>query len=243
MSTSTTIRSLPVEKWTNHGLQRRPRVDVFEVVSRSRGPAEPYRSSTESTRLVLIDAEPKWIRPAQSKLGTGPALAISLRATLGWVLCFAAIFVVATRFPALAAFITSFVPIVAYLLHRRRRPTQHKRLTRTAIIFALIVPPYILSIGPVQCGVAYLSERDYEQEKVRLMRWRDIVYAPTYAITDDGIWDSLWGLYVMEWHDYGYDMAVPNVRDLLTPNHDEPSDAPKDRASLFDNGNHNAGPR
>ncbi|EMB16080.1 hypothetical protein RE6C_03183 [Rhodopirellula europaea 6C] len=29
----------------NHRLQRRPRVDVFEVVSRSRGPAEPYRSS------------------------------------------------------------------------------------------------------------------------------------------------------------------------------------------------------
>src|SRR6056297_998115 len=28
----------------NHGLQRRPRVDVFEVESRSRGPAEPYRS-------------------------------------------------------------------------------------------------------------------------------------------------------------------------------------------------------
>lgn len=28
----------------NHGLQRRPRVDVIEVDSRSRGPAEPYRS-------------------------------------------------------------------------------------------------------------------------------------------------------------------------------------------------------
>ena len=27
----------------NHRLQRRPRADVFEVVSRSRGPAEPYR--------------------------------------------------------------------------------------------------------------------------------------------------------------------------------------------------------
>ena len=33
------------QTWTNHGLQRRPRVDVFEVVSRPRGPAEPYRSS------------------------------------------------------------------------------------------------------------------------------------------------------------------------------------------------------
>jgi hypothetical protein len=30
---------------TNHGLQRRPRVDDFEVESRSRGPAEPYRSA------------------------------------------------------------------------------------------------------------------------------------------------------------------------------------------------------
>ena len=32
----------------NHGLQRRPRVDVFEVESRSRGPAEPYRSPAHS---------------------------------------------------------------------------------------------------------------------------------------------------------------------------------------------------
>ncbi len=33
----------------NHGLQRRPRVDVFEMVSRPRGPAEPYRSPTETS--------------------------------------------------------------------------------------------------------------------------------------------------------------------------------------------------
>ncbi|WP_146394858.1 hypothetical protein [Planctomycetes bacterium CA13] len=34
-------------------MQRRPRVDVVEVESRSRGPAEPYRSVFE-TRGVLM---------------------------------------------------------------------------------------------------------------------------------------------------------------------------------------------
>ena len=46
----------------NHGLQRRPRIAVIEVVSRSRGPAEPYRSrrddgvAAERTLLCVLCA-------------------------------------------------------------------------------------------------------------------------------------------------------------------------------------------
>ena len=36
----------------NHRFQRRPRIDVFEVVSRSRGPAEPSRYATEVDLLT-----------------------------------------------------------------------------------------------------------------------------------------------------------------------------------------------
>ena len=37
----------------NHRLQRRPRANIFEVVSRSRGPAEPYRYPTETMPYEL----------------------------------------------------------------------------------------------------------------------------------------------------------------------------------------------
>ena len=134
-------------------------------------------------------------------------MTLTLRAILYWTLAAAVIFAIGVRLPSVAALVLSIVPLAAYLLHRSNKPPRRARFARTAFVLVLLVPPYVLSLGPVQMAVAFIGERGYGSTQEHVMWWRDVVYAPTYAIGDDGIFEALWVNYVVQWHLYGYNLG------------------------------------
>ncbi len=115
---------------------------------------------------------------------------------------------VSLGFPAASVFAFSFFPIYKYLVRRRDHIRNQPLFCRIAIVAALLIPPYALSIGPTQMWIGYLSANGRKQSLNRVIAWRDSFYVPVCEISDDGAWDYLWGHYTYRWYRAGDRMVL-----------------------------------
>ena len=124
------------------------------------------------------------------------------------------------RFPAVGAVAISLVPIGALLVIGRRR-RKHSALTQIVLVAIILVPAYVLSLGPTQMIVGYLDTTGQKKTLDRVMHWRDAFYAPL-RFSDDGPWDYLSRHYCFHWFCIGYTIA--SWSDHVTSNEagDEP---------------------